>query len=163
MIKLFVSDIDGCLSEPYQPMNLPILSEIASLVGKGGNIGDHAVIPAFSLCSGRPMTYVECVAQLLGVQVPVLFESGGGIFDPVAAKVTWHPNLTDDVRRQVREVNNWFEKDCVPGTSLVLDYAKQAHAGVISPDPDEILRTIPCVEQFVASAGLNFGVFFSRQ
>ena len=159
MIQLFVSDIDGCLSEPYQPMNLPLLADIAQLVAEGGQLGSHPVIPAFSLCSGRPMTYVECITQLLGVQMPVLFESGGGMFDPVKAQVTWHPNLTPEVKEQVREVTLWLEKDCVPGTSLVLDYAKRAHAGVIAPDPEEILRTVPIVSQFVETSGLAFDVF----
>lgn len=135
-------------------MDLLVLQDIAGYAKQGGT----GVWPALSICSGRPMPYVECVSQLLGIQMPVLFESGGGIFDPKAARVHWSPHLTDEVLSQVQEVTRWFEKDCVPGTKLVVDFAKRAHAGVIGPDPEEILATIPRVEAFVEASGLNFDV-----
>lgn len=158
MIRLFVSDIDGCLSEPYQVMDLGTLTEIAGLARTAGQLGGHAHIPALSLCSGRPMSYVESMTQLLGIQMPVLFESGGGIFDPVAARVHWSPNLTPELLEEVREVTRWLEIECVPGTSMRADYAKRAHAGVIGPDPDEILAAIPHVQAFVDREGLNCDV-----
>lgn len=158
MIQLFVSDIDGCLSEPYQRVDLPLLVELAALVEKGKGIGEHAVMPAFSLCSGRPFPYVECVAQMLGVTQPVLFESGGGMFNPVTAKVSWSPYLTDEVRREVDEVAAWMLKDCVPGSSMIFDYAKRTQAGVIGPDPDEIAAHVPLVRDFVARQKLSLHV-----
>lgn len=161
MIKLFISDIDGCISEPYQAMNLNGLEMLSNWALTGGVVGDRkgaSNVPALSLCSGRPMPYVECLTQVLGIQMPVLFESGGGVFDPVNARVHWSPHLTTEVQQQVREVTQWLEKDCVPGTSMVVDYAKRAHAGVIGPDPEEIIAAIPKVQQFVANAGLDFDV-----
>lgn len=162
MIKLFISDIDGCISEPYQAMHLPALNKLAALAMEGGVMGGtgeaEPIVPALSLCSGRPMPYVECVAQVLGIQMPVLFESGGGIFDPVNARVHWSPHLTTEVQQQVREVTQWLQHDCVPGTSMVVDYAKRAHAGVIGPDPTEIIAAIPKVKQFVEDTGLDFDV-----
>lgn len=158
MIKLFVSDIDGCLSEPYQPVVLPLLVKLAALVDEGQGIDEHQEIPAFSLCSGRPFPYVECVAQMLGVSQPVLFESGGGMFNPITAKVSWSPYLTDEVRREVDEVASWMVKDCVPGSSMIFDYAKRTQAGVIGPDPDEIAAHVPLVRDFVAQNGLSLHV-----
>ncbi len=161
MIKLFISDIDGCISEPYQAMNVIALKKLSDWALEGGAVkgGDVAsIVPALSLCSGRPMPYVECLAQVLGIQMPVLFESGGGIFDPINARVHWSPHLTTEIQQQVREITRWLEKDCVPGTSMVVDYAKRAHAGVIGPDPDEIIAAIPKVKQFVADTGLGFDV-----
>ena len=158
MIRLFVSDIDGCLSEPYQAMDLGSLNTLATFAQRGGTVRHDPVIPALSLCSGRPMPYVECLTQLLGISVPVLFESGGGIFDAASSRVMWSPHLTKEVESQVREVTNWFEKECVPGTSMIVDYAKRAHAGIIGPDPDEIIQAIPKVQAFVEASGLNFSV-----
>ncbi len=155
MIRLFVSDIDGCLSEPYQVMDLEILGEIAALARLGGKLDGHHHVPALSLCSGRPMSYVEGMAQMLGIQLPVLFESGGGLFDPVAGRVIWSPHLTPEVLEEVREITRWLETDCVPGTSMRVDYAKRAHAGVIGPNPDEILAAIPGVKDFIAREGLK--------
>ena len=158
MTKLFISDIDGCIAQPYKPMDASGIAALTKLAQQGGALGSDAVYPALSLCSGRPMPYVECLTQVLGLQLPVLFESGGGIFDPVNARITWSPHLTPDVVKQVREVTRWFETDCVPGTLMVVDYAKRAHAGIIGPNPAEITAAIPDVEAFVASAGLDFDV-----
>ncbi len=158
MIRLFISDIDGCLSEPYQAMDLEALSTVASFAERGGQIGSDAQVPALSICSGRPMSYVECLTQVLGISVPVLFESGGGLFDPRNARVCWSPYLTREVQLQVQEVTQWLEKECVPGTSMIVDYAKRAHAGVIGPDPEEVLAAIPNVQRFVEDTGLAFNV-----
>ncbi|HEX7069182.1 MAG TPA: HAD family phosphatase, partial [Rhodothermales bacterium] len=87
MIRLFVSDIDGCLSEAYRPYDIPAFSRLAAMVADAGGLGDKPGIPAFSLCSGRAFAYVEAMTQLLGISTPVLFEAGGGIFDPVAVRV----------------------------------------------------------------------------
>ena len=158
MTKLFISDIDGCISQPYKSMDAAGIAALTVLAQQGGVLGSHAIYPALSLCSGRPMPYVECLTQALGLQMPVLFESGGGIFDPVNARITWSPHLTPDVVKQVREVTLWFETSCVPGTAMVVDYAKRAHAGIIGPDPAEIQAAIPRVEAFVQDAGLDFDV-----
>ena len=75
MTKLFISDIDGCISQPYQAMRAEGVAALTVLAQQGGALGSSAVYPALSLCSGRPMPYVECLTQALGLQMPVLFES----------------------------------------------------------------------------------------
>jgi hydroxymethylpyrimidine pyrophosphatase-like HAD family hydrolase len=98
------------------------------------------------------------MAQVLGIQQPVLFESGGGLFDPVSASVSWSPNLTDDIRREIDEVAAWMLRECIPGSSMIFDYAKRTQAGVIGPDPDEIAAHVPLVEAFVEQNGLTLNV-----
>ncbi len=158
MIQLFVSDIDGCLSEPYRSMDLERLARLSEWVRLGGGLSSHPYVPAFSLCSGRPLPYVECITQLLGIQAPVLFESGGGMFNPVTAEVRWNPKITADVRAQLDEVSAWMIADCLDGTSMVFDYAKRTQAGLIGPLHAEIARTIPRVEAFVAQQAFSLKV-----
>lgn len=158
MIRLFVSDIDGCLSEPYQIMDIDRLVELSHIVKEGGALNSHATYPAFSLCSGRPIPYVECIAQLLGVVEPVLFESGGGMFNPKTAEVKWNPRITLEVRRQIDQVSNWMINHCLEGTSMVFDYAKRTQAGLIGPEHDEIAATIPRVQDFINQNGLALKV-----
>ena len=158
MIQLFVSDIDGCLSEPYQIADIERLHKLSGKVKEGGGLGTHTYIPAFSLCSGRPIPYVECMGQILGVQEPVLFESGGGLFNPRTANVQWNPKITDEVRRQLDEVRHWMIADCLEGTSMVYDYAKRTQAGLIGPLHEEIVATIPRVEGFITQHGFGLKV-----
>jgi HAD superfamily hydrolase (TIGR01484 family) len=144
VVKLFVSDIDGCLAEPYAAFDLEEMGVLGRYAAS-----DDPRDPPISICSGRSYPYVEALTQALGLRVPVLFESGGGRFDPVAAQTTWNPVLTDTLEAELEEVRHWFVTECVPGTSLSLDHAKRTQAGVVSPNPDDILDLRPRTEQFV--------------
>lgn len=159
MIKLFISDIDGCLAEPYQPYDLVRFQELATLIQVAGRLGSHDERPAFSLCSGRAYPYVEAMTQALGVQVPVLFESGGGMFDPVAAQIVWHPNFTAEVEAQLQAIRQWLMKTCLSGTGLMYDYGKRTQAGIMGSDAEAIYAQVPIVEQYVAKHFPDMCVF----
>lgn len=159
MIKLFVSDIDGCLAEPYHPFDLSQFVTLATHIKTGGRLHEHDEWPAFSVCSGRAYPYVEAMTQALGIQVPVLFESGGGLFDPVEAQVTWHPHFTAEVEAQIQEVRRWLIEGCLPGTGLMYDYGKRTQAGIVGPDTEEVMAQVPVVEQFVAKHFPDLCVF----
>ncbi len=144
-IRLFVSDIDGCLAAPYTPYNLDTLHTLATYTREAGSMdtrGD-AVLPVLSLCSGRPYSYVEAMSQVLGLTTPVLFESGAGMFDPVAAQTTWHPAFTTELQEQIATMRDWFAREAVPGTKISIDHGKRAQAGIVTPDPDEIKAVRP--------------------
>ncbi|MEZ4703081.1 MAG: HAD hydrolase family protein [Rhodothermales bacterium] len=149
-VRLFVSDIDGCLGEPYQAFDLGSMSRLADLARLGGRLDSSPHYPALGLCSGRPFPYVEALTQTLGLVVPVLFESGGGIFDPVSARVQWHPAFSDDLREEVEALGRWMVEHCIPGSSLLFDFAKRTQPGMISPFSEEIDRWMPVVEERVA-------------
>ena len=159
MIKLFVTDIDGCLSTPYEPYDLEGFSTFRRFVDDAGLPTEEHPTPAVSVCSGRPYPYVEAITQALGLTVPVLFEGGGGRFDPVAAQTTWNPALTDEIEAEIEEVRHWFVTECVPGTKMSIDHAKRTQAGIVSPDPEEITAVRPRTEQFVAENVPDLRVF----
>lgn len=159
MIKLFVTDIDGCLATPYQPYDLEGLATLRRLADEAGAPTESHPTPALSVCSGRPYPYVEAITQALGLTVPVLFEGGGGRFDPVAAQTTWNPALTDEIEAEIEEVRHWFVTECVPGTKMSIDHAKRTQAGIVSPDADEIKAVRPRTEDFVAENVPDLRVF----
>lgn len=154
MIKLFLTDIDGCLAEPYRPFDLEGLATLRHWAET-----TEEVAPALSICSGRSYPYVEAMTQALNLTTPVLFEAGGGRFDPVAAQTTWSPQLTDEMEAQLEAVQHWFRTECIPGTSVSLDHAKRTQAGVVSPKVDEIRALHPRTEQFVAENTPGLHVF----
>jgi HAD superfamily hydrolase (TIGR01484 family) len=162
-IKLFVSDIDGCLSEPYPPFDLEGFRELAAYatrytVDRPDPEGRH---PALSLCSGRPLPYVEALSQLLGLTAPVLFENGGGLFDPVRGTVTWNPQFTDVLRGQMDAVTSWLLTDCLPGSTMRFDHAKRTQAGMITPDLEEVSRMLPRVTAYVQAHFPRLQVFYT--
>lgn len=149
MIEVFVSDIDGCLAVAYQPFDLDALRRLAERVADAGRPGNSRLVPSFSLCSGRAYAYVEAISQALGLRTPVLFESGGGMFDPVRAQVAWHPAYSEEVDRQMNEVRAWLKSSILPGTMLMYDYGKRTQAGVIGPRRAEVDAMYQRVERFL--------------
>lgn len=159
MIKLFVTDIDGCLAQPYESFDL---DGLATLRRYGHDAGPPSVkhpVPALSICSGRPYPYVEAMTQALGLTVPVLFEAGGGRFDPLEAQTTWSPALTEEIEAEIEEVRHWFITECIPGTKISIDHAKRTQAGIVSPDRDEIVEARARTEQFVEDHVPDLRVF----
>lgn len=159
MTKLFVTDIDGCLAMPYTPYDLDGLATLRRYGHDTGPPTAPHTAPALSICSGRPYPYVEAMSQALGLTVPVLFEGGGGRFDPVAAQTTWSPALTDEIEAEIAEVRHWFVTECVPGTKMSIDHAKRTQAGIVSPDPDEIADAQARTEEFVDARVPDLRVF----
>jgi hypothetical protein len=160
MTKLFVSDIDGCLAMPYEPYDLDRFQEMAAHAAAAPKAGIADRRPAVSLCSGRSYAYVEAMAQALGLTTPVLFESGGGMFDPVAAQTVWHPDFTPEVEAQIQEIRRWMQKTlCGSDTQTFVDHNKRTQAGVASPDTAEIKAHLPTVQAFVESVNPDFHVF----
>ena len=160
MIKLFVSDIDGCLAMPYRSYDLGRFQTMAEHAAAAPEAGTSGHRPAVSLCSGRSYAYVEAMAQVLGLTTPVLFESGGGMFDPVAARTVWHPDFTPEVEAQIQDIRRWMQKTlCGPDTQTFIDHSKRTQAGIASPDAAEIEAHLPAVEAFVHDVNPDFHVF----
>lgn len=72
MIRLFVLDIDGCLTMPFQTPDWKALTEIRAL-HEASDL--DPAIPPLTLCTGRPLPYAESVAQWMGIRLPFVFES----------------------------------------------------------------------------------------
>jgi hydroxymethylpyrimidine pyrophosphatase-like HAD family hydrolase len=154
-VQLFVSDIDGCIGEPYQPYDVTGIQELRQLIEASPEI-------RFALCSGRPYPYVEAVTQLLGLSTPVLFESGGGMFDPVKAAVAWNPLLTQEIEEELADIRRWLIRDILPGTCMMYDVGKRTQAGLVGPYKEEIDAAVPVIEEYVAANHPVFDVFHTH-
>ncbi len=159
MIQYFISDIDGCLALPFQAFDLP---HFQALVKRTSRAAQEHGWPLFSLCSGRSYSYVEAMTQALGIRVPVLFEAGGGMFDPVQVQVRWNPSFTDEMDRQLEEVRKWLLAVCAQHPSLMFDYAKRTQAGVVGHSETDILDLLPEAEALVAASFPDLCVFHTE-
>lgn len=157
IVELFVADIDGCLSEPYAPLDLERLATLAELIGKAR--AGHAALPRFTLCSGRPFPYVEAMGQVLGIQQPMLFEAGAGCFDPVANRISWHPLLTDAMIAQARTVTAWAEQHLAPRYPVALDHAKRTQVSVVARSEALIAEILGEVQTFVAREAPDLSIY----
>ncbi len=148
MTRLFLIDIDGCLSEPYRPFRLDAFARLREWIERAET---DPRIPRIGLCSGRSYAYVEATAQALGLRAPALFESGGGRFDLPEARITWHPDLTPAVEADLARVRAFMLETVVPRSPTVsYDFGKRSQAGIVSPVVGECDAFLPAVAAFVA-------------
>jgi len=156
MIRLFLADIDGCLSEPYRPFDLSAFARIRAWA-------QHAETtegwPRIGVCSGRAYAYVEAVSQALGLHGPALFESGGGRFDLPAASIAWNPSLTPGAERALDRVREFFLREVVAvAPRISLDYGKRAQAGIVSSTQGECATFLPAAREFVKALNEETGL-----
>jgi hypothetical protein len=147
MIRLFLADIDGCLSEPYVGFDLEAMGQLRVWAAEAERV---PAMPRLSLLSGRSYGYVEAVTQLLDLKAPVLFESGGGRFSLPTGTITWNPALTPDVERDLDRVRAYFLEEVIAhNAGFSLDYGKRAQAGIVSADRAAVARILPAARRFV--------------
>lgn len=144
---------------PYQAYDLEEFQALARLAAEAPEATAVSAHPTLSVCSGRSYAYVEAITQALDITTPVIFESGGGMFDPVAARTFWNPKFTPEVAEQVDAVRTWMTQTLIPDTGLSLDYGKRTQAGLVSPDEDEIVAHMAVVEDFVDAHAPDLRVF----
>jgi len=151
MIRLFVTDIDGCLSIPYRAFRLDVLGRLREYAVAAGEPGTHELYPAVSICSGRAYPYVEAMSQLLDLRCPVLFESGAGLFDPVQMHCIWHPEFDADVQIEMEEVKT-FVTSLTDGRRLSIDLSKRSQVAVVAPERSVIESVYEEIVGYVSSS-----------
>lgn len=147
MIQLFVSDIDGCLSEPFKQFEQSTLEKLARYNSESLRNTRGRAIPV-SICSGRSYPYVEAMTQVLGLHMPVLFDAGAGLFDPQATTCEWHPAFDSATRNSVGELVVFLE-GLIKNRALQIDYAKRTQAGLAGTNPQDIEWARKCIAAHV--------------
>ncbi|MCH8568497.1 MAG: HAD-IIB family hydrolase [Balneolales bacterium] len=156
MISLFVLDIDGCISMPFETPEWEALTELRRLNDLSKTDKN---IPPLSICSGRPQPYVEAVGQWLGMYRPLIFESGGGMFNPEDVSVSWPDILTDEKERQIAEIRSWVYRDIInPTAGASGEFTKRTDVGIIHTNEAEIIKMFNKVCERVAREHPNFEV-----
>lgn len=146
MIKLFITDLDGCLTRPFSTPDWQLLSEIRRLNEQSQ---DDLAIPPLSICSGRPMPYVEAVAQLLGIERPTVFESAG-IFDHSSGQVEFLPAFDEEAEHQVKELKSWLQKEIINRyPEMILEFTKRMDAGLIHLEKGVIDEVYAEIEEYI--------------
>lgn len=156
MITLFVADIDGCLTHPFETPDWTSLGHIRALVEASEQ---DPSIPPMTLCTGRPLPYAESVAQWLGIRRPFVFESAGLFRWEDHRILTGLPSLKDpsmvteddttvlrleEVYRSpllepVLHMKQWLTRTLLPKhAGAVLEFTKLMDAGVVCPNPETI-------------------------
>ncbi len=148
MTRLFVVDIDGCLTHPFKT---PHWESFSTIRERNLRAMRDPTVPKLAILTGRPQPYAECMAQMLGIDQPVIFESGGGMFDPKTTQVHWNPAITPDMMKRVERLRDWAAKlidSHFPGS--MLEFAKHTDVGFVNQDHAVIQRIFALCKERVA-------------
>lgn len=131
MIKLFVTDLDGCISYPFKTPDWKAINEIRKLNHESRT---SDVIPPLSICTGRPFPYAEAVAQWLDVRLPFIFESAGLFMWDGHRIETALKNEAEDLE-PIRQMRKWLHDEIIPQfDGAVIEFTKMMDAGIVCPD-----------------------------
>ncbi len=131
MIRLFVVDLDGCISHPFVTPDWHAINVIRDLNIASKN---DPSIPPITICTGRPLPYAEAVAQWLCIDLPFAFESGAGLYHTQKNELTWAPELTPERLEAISELKKWAISDIIPKyPGTVAEFAKKSDVGFIHP------------------------------
>lgn len=155
MIDCFVSDIDGCLAMPYEPYRLDRITHLERLIHAPG-------APAFSICTGRAYAYTEAVTQILGVTTPVLFESGGGMFDLNTGLSKLHPRFDLATRKEIDTIRTFVEQVVAEYPGMSMDYAKQTQAAAVGTADQGLYEALARIEAWVRPRYPQHNVFHTH-
>lgn len=148
MIKLFVTDIDGCLSYPFRTPNWDTINQIRELNLKSRADED---IPPLTVCTGRPYPYAEAVAQWLDVRLPFVFESAG-LYIWEGNKIETALNDTDESLQPIHDLKKWLKNDLLPSfPTASLEFAKMMDAGIVCPEEDVVHEILAVINEKVSA------------
>jgi HAD superfamily hydrolase (TIGR01484 family) len=149
MVKLFVADLDGCISNPFESPDWEAFTEIRSLNRESEN---QDQIPPLTICTGRPLPYVEAMGQMLDVRYPVIFESGGGLYDARTNRLTWSEFFNDQMREKIQQIKEWVQSEIIDQyDGTIPEFAKATDVGLINPNTDAIHEMYQKIHSFVHS------------
>jgi hydroxymethylpyrimidine pyrophosphatase-like HAD family hydrolase len=137
MIKLFVTDLDGCISEPFETPDWDAINAIRELNQKSRS---SEQIPPITICTGRPFPYAEAVAQWLDIQLPFVFESAG-LFHWEGHRFETAVDSENGGLEPIKSMKSWISEQILPSYSGVnLEFSKMMDAGVVSADREAIRK-----------------------
>lgn len=155
MIRLFVTDLDGCLSHPFRA---PDWESLIALTRLHARRADDARIPPLTLCTGRPLGYAAAIAQWLDVATPILVESGSGMYDPIANRLSWSPRISARAEAALDRLRPRVHRELVARFAGTMpEFDKQRDVGVNNPDAGAIARLLEIITGMVRDLDAELG------
>jgi len=155
MIKLFVLDLDGCITHPFVTPHWTSITRIREYNQQA--ISDPT-IPRLSICTGRPFPYAEAVAQWLDIHLPIVFESGGGVYFPDRRQLEFAAPFQAN-QQKVDEIRKWVHEIVVRRfPQAMIEFSKLTDAGIVCDDASVIQEMFSLSSALVMESYPDFEV-----
>ncbi len=132
-IRLFVCDIDGCLSKGSTHSFDPELIAAFAETNRLSRIDPD--VPAITFCTGRTMPYVECLLQVIDGRVPALCENGTVLFDPIEYEIVVSPHLGENERDLLQRMKALIDTNLIC-KDVQHEYGKFTHFTLLVSPPE---------------------------
>jgi hydroxymethylpyrimidine pyrophosphatase-like HAD family hydrolase len=141
---LVICDIDGCLSpESHAPMNGPALAGIAEHNRLAIAQQDR---PLVTLCSGRPIGFVEAMCRLIhNTQIPCIGENGVWLWRPDDNSFEIDPAITAEHLQIVHEASQLL-RTRYDSAGVIQQPGKTAAVSLYHPDTNYLRSLMPEIE-----------------
>lgn len=151
-----ICDIDGCLGpERHDPLDADSLAELAEYNRRAHKDGDR---PAITLCSGRPLPYVEGMSRLISnFTLPVIGEMGVWLWHPTDNRYDRDPGITAEHVHAVHEASEWIDRTFGP-KGVTQQPGKSGSISLYHPDTAYLKSLEPELRDTFADRGWPFRV-----
>ncbi|TWU44167.1 phosphoglycolate phosphatase [Novipirellula aureliae] len=142
---LVICDIDGCLSpESHAPINILGLSKIAEHNRRAIQNRDRPVV---TLCSGRPIGFVECLCRLIqNTLVPCIGENGVWLWRPADNSFECDPSISDEHLEAVHEARKLL-RSLYQSSGVIQQPGKSASVALYHPDTAYLRSIVPTIAE----------------
>ncbi len=140
-----ICDIDGCLSpESHAPINISGLSKLAE---HNRRALEHCDRPLVTLCSGRPIGFVECLCRLIqNTLIPCIGENGVWLWRPADNSFECDPAITDQHLEVVHEARKLL-RSLYQTSGVIQQPGKTASVALYHPDTDYLRSIVPSITE----------------
>jgi HAD superfamily hydrolase (TIGR01484 family) len=110
-VDLIVADIEGCITPPNRGMMNP--ADVLPIVDYCKAAMSNKNLPPLVYCTGRQLSYVECVAQLTNAffpKFPSVAENGAFLYDVAQNEVFINPAITEEAKEILPVIRKKIEK-----------------------------------------------------
>lgn len=146
-----ICDVDGCLApESHAPMSAAGLARIAEHNRRAIELRDR---PVLTLCTGRPIPFVEGLCRLLhNTVLPCVAENGVWVYDPSRHQHEMDPAISPAHREAIARATAWVEADLGP-RGVVIQPGKSASISLYHPDTARLRGMEPEIRERYAREG----------
>ena len=138
-IRLVVVDVDGVLSHgEAAPLDFAVLQRLAEFNDRARQ---DPAYPAVTLCTGRPVPYVEVLMQAIHGYYPAVYENGAGLYSPMPYGFKWHPAITRDLQIRLMRFQTVLQNVLVDTELAYFQPGKSASLSLF-PCPGVALRQV---------------------
>lgn len=153
---IVICDIDGCLSpESHAPINIWAMTKLAEHNVQAIQEGDRPVV---TLCSGRPISFVECLCRLTqNTSIPCIGENGVWLWRPTDNTFECDPAITNENLETVNEARKLL-RSLYHDKGVIQQPGKSASIALYHPDTDYLRSIKPMISEEFQKRGWPFRV-----